>query len=286
LTAAVAVVMAVVLGACRAYGYYEVRITPLLVVLPAAGMAYVTIVFGRCRHDVVAGTFGFVVLSMIYWGQFPSAFAFEAGADALLSPREIVGYTTWRMSHEMLWISGGSPPVWPRDRIEPGVNWVLSVFTWYLVTAPLVVLLVWRSRRLYCERCKRWTSRDVLKLPRKAGGKALELFASGNLDEVNQKTLGAIDQGPRTPAWAWLRVEFCIKKCSGERCPVFFTIFDSSFWYSKAQGPRIIAGQPVGVLGYVLKRVPLDDQQIEALSRTFVRLANFSHQPSRPGVHS
>ncbi|HEV3301015.1 MAG TPA: hypothetical protein VG055_15300, partial [Planctomycetaceae bacterium] len=271
LTAAVAISMAFVLGACRFYGYYEIRATPFLVTLPAAGMAYLAIVLGRCRHDFVAGTFGFVVLSVIFWGQFPSALALEAGPDALLSPREVVGYMKWRMNNEMI-VSFGSTPVWRRDRIEPSVNWVIAVFTWYLVTAPLVVLLVWRSRRLYCERCLRWTNRDVLKLPRKAGGKALELFEAGKLDQIDQKNLGAVDQGLRTPAWAWLRVEFCAKRQGAEPCPVFFTIFDSSFWYSKARGPRIVAGQPVGVLGYVLKRLPLDEQQIKTLSRTFVRL--------------
>ncbi len=279
LAVGLALAAGIALGVSRHYGNYFVFVSCFYAFLPCLGLAYLAVTFGRCRNTYLAAGLAVIVASLIYWTQFPTALAADAGPQALTSPTTVVKYAAWRISHESF---DSYRPARDdersrkrRPRAEPGVNWVIAIGEWGGMLLAATALLVWRSRRPYCERCQSWKSREAFQTRQKSGRSILELFEAGTLDQMGQFAL-ARSQGPSP---AWVSVEYCPRiGPSGEHCPVFFSVFDRLNWRpvrrtlengARAEPGPLRSNKPA----YWIERAPLDEKQIDALSGLFTSMA-------------
>ncbi len=193
----VAIGMAVVLGVSRVTGNYFVIVSPFYAFLPVLAVAYAAVVFGRCRNEYLAVGLAVVVASITYWGQFPAALADEIGPRALLSPRLVARYVALRMQHESMestFGTGGAARTRPPSRPDPGMNWVFGFAEWGGLVMGSILLLLYRCRAAYCERCGGWMSRERLALLPKSGSKVREQFETGTLDQLKLFTTARGDR--------------------------------------------------------------------------------------------
>ena len=283
----VALAMGTLLGLSRHYGYYLILVSACYAFLPVLGLAYVTIVYGRCRNQYLAVGLAVLVASLTYWVQFPIALAAAAGPQALLSPTTIVEFVAWRMRSE----SFESFPLPParntarkrRPQIEPGVNWVIGISEWGGMMLAAGSLLAWRSRALYCDCCQWWTTRETFQMLPKSGSAVVEMFEADALDRLNRLTLKATSM-----ASAWVCVEFCQRtERGGEHCPVYFSVFDATNWRQRRPPVKRATNSDPSALspkrvGYWLERVVLDEKQIDSLSGIFTRMGGSLGRLPRP----
>jgi hypothetical protein len=276
----VAIGMAVVLGVSRVNGHYFVIVSPFYAFLPVLAVAYAAVVFGRCRNEYLAVGLAVVVASITYWGQFPTALADEIGPRALLSPRLVARYVALRMQHESMestFGTGGAARTRPPSRPDPGMNWVFGFAEWGGLMMGSILLLLYRCRAAYCERCGWWMSRERLALLPKSGSKVREQFETGTLDQLKLFTTRVATA--RQVVSSFASVDFC--QPTGDRddpCPVFFTVFDSaalrSFRVPLREGTLPLPAKPnFQKLAWWLLRVPLDEQQIDAVAGLFRKMA-------------
>jgi hypothetical protein len=276
----VAIGMAVVLGVSRVNGRYFVIVSPFYAFLPVLALAYAAVVFGRCRNEYLAAGLAVVVASITYWGQFPAALADEIGPAALVSPRLVAKYVALRMNHESMESTlgmGASVSNRPPERPDPGMNWVFGFAEWGGIMMGSIVLLLYRCRAAYCERCGWWTTRERLALLPKSGSNVREQFETGTLDQLKLFTTRVATATQVVSSFA--SVDFCQQTGDcGDPCPVFFTVFDSaglrSFRVPLREGTMPLPAKPnFQKLAWWLLRVPLDEQQIDAVAVLFRKMA-------------
>ena len=222
----VAVVLAGLMFWLFSVGQYYIIIVPFICALAVAGMMRLAVAKGHCRNWLVGSLAGFVLGAVLYFGSYYIGMVYHWGAEAASHPDFLVEYIRVRLATEVVHdvhtpdTDEGKPS---RRSSSRGMNWFRLAMESIGVIAIVTAAAYNRSRKTYCENCKRWLTRETTPFEPSQINGLLESLQSGSA-----RALAAICATPPYPTIpnTTLAVEYCssLKEGRSRDCPVFVSL--------------------------------------------------------------
>jgi hypothetical protein len=274
---ATAALMALLLFWLFLNGYYYLIVMPVLVSLPVAGLIRLAVGKGHCRNWLLGGLAGLCAAALLYLGYFYCGMVYHWGPRAMSRPDLLPAYIKARMKSDVVRDVGGSKESATRST---GMNWLMFGFDSSIIMLVGVFTGVQRSRKPYCEICKRWMMRHVTSLSPKASAAVLNALQIGSSQE-----LAALCTAPVYSSVPYLGVgiDLCpsVQEGGSRGCPVYISA------KQVLQSPNVAKADPIDqARGKVLLRtLQATSAEMVALAPRFKMLENITGASAfRPSV--
>jgi hypothetical protein len=133
----------------RIHGWDYWLVTGAALALPVALAGYLAVVWGHCRNRWVAGALGLLAAVVYYAGYYHADFVHQFGPAMLTRLDLLPEFIQVRMILDAL--------VMGRWILPPqGLSWLLAVIQLAAAFGIIGGIAIARSRRAYCEHCRRW----------------------------------------------------------------------------------------------------------------------------------
>jgi len=248
-------------------GHYYVIIVAFLCAAAVGAMARAVLAKGHCRNRPVGLLTGLVLGLFLYLGSYYSGMVYQFGPEVAARPDLLVQYIRLRMVTDVVRDTYAPKDDEGRPRGQPrgeGGNWVRFSIEFIGVVAIVTAAAYARSRKTYCEHCKRWLARETTPFaPDQAAG-VIESMQIGSA-----RGLAAICATPpyATVPNTTLAVEYCpsLKEGTARDCPVFVSLKNIT---ANAKGLTLDAfDQSKGKL--IERCVQLNPEELPALAPRF-----------------
>src|ERR1043166_6410748 len=139
-------------------GHYYIFFVPLIAALAVGGLINLAVNKGHCRNAIIAGAAGFCAGIVLYLGQYYSGMIHDFGSEAASHPEFLPKYIRLRMATEVTHDVGRPEEDEPKKptRADNYFNWVRFVFELALAVGITTAAGLKRSKKMYCETCRRW----------------------------------------------------------------------------------------------------------------------------------
>ncbi len=221
-----ALVTAVVLAAAM-YGLYHVGhyyfiIVPAVAALGVAALFRVAVAKGHCRNPVIAMVIGILLALVLYLGSYYAGMLYVWGPEAIMHPEAFPEYVRLRLKTDTVRSTHDYDDSKPRHgSLVVNVGLTLFEFGMVLLIVPGAGFI--RSRKPYCENCRRWNARETTLFE---PGAADELMAG--LQEGSARKLAALcARAPyMTLPNTTMAVDYCpsLKEGSTRDCAAFLSL--------------------------------------------------------------
>jgi hypothetical protein len=248
-------------------GQYYVIIVPALCGLAVAGMAVLAVARGHCRNRAVALFTGVLLAIVLYIGSYYIGMIHQLGPRTATRMDVLVQYIRLRMATDVE--RSSTSPADDEDRPRrhrgsEGSNWVRFGIESVFVLGFVTVAAYRRSQKGYCERCKRWLTRETSPFE---PGQAPGLIESLQLGSA--RALAAVCATPpyTTLPNTTLAVDYCpsLKEGRAQDCPAFISLKNVT---ANAKGLALDAFEQAK--GKVIERgVQLNPEELPALAPRF-----------------
>jgi hypothetical protein len=245
-------------------GWYFPFAIPTVAAAMLGAIASVTVQKAKCRSPLLAGSFG-VFLSVILYGGFLyfgmlSHLGLRNAARFDLFP----DYIRFRLRSEINRTSEG--PGNSRPRPNPTENGIF-----HLVEIGIVIFLIPRlasrkARRAFCEKCGEWTQQDFVTFPPGNAKVIADWLENDELARIAGIPLYTPKGKSKRATIA--AVERCVQS-TGENCPVYFAVKDSSAAFGARQ---VVFDESYGRIS--VPRVELSSDERAALTPVFPQLSS------------
>jgi len=255
---------ALAMGWClhRAFiaGWYLLLVAPIIAALPVLGLVSLTVWFSHCRNRSQAFLLGVGVGLLVHPGHYYVAMVDLVGVQNAHHVEWFPRYLSARMQTDVI-EDAHAPP--GRDRKGPNAgpkvlfNWAFFIAE-VAVVAGLLGAVGWaRAGKAYCEECRTWMASQTTRLPAGTGERVAELFAAGNLAELESLRPAK----PVAPQGACeVAVDYCpTVRSEYPRCPVYLTVKETVVGRMRRTPKSRI----------LLRQALLDDAQVASLAVTF-----------------
>ncbi|HEY1788528.1 MAG TPA: hypothetical protein VGJ73_10250 [Verrucomicrobiae bacterium] len=250
-----------------AVGHYLIVIVPAIAALCVAGMLNLAVNRGHCRSQWVAGLSGFCAGIILYFGFFYLGMIHDFGSDALGHPEALPAYIHLRMMMERTHDVGAPAP--DDQGKAPGadptfMNWGRFGFELLLVLVITTGAALRRSKKTYCEACRRWMTRELTQFE---PAQSVELMEA--LRVQSARSLAALSAGApfATIPNLTAAVDYCssLKEGRALGCPAYLSVKNI------VAGPKGAAFDPFDQSkGKLLVRaLQLNGDEISALAPRF-----------------
>ncbi len=207
-------------------GHYYVIFVPILCALPVAGLAQLAVAKGHCRNRLVGLLTGLALGVVLYLGSYYVGMIYHLGPRAAARPDLLVQYIRFRMATDVERSAYSSRDDEDRPQRRPGsngTNWVRFAIESLSAVGIVTAAAYRRSRKTYCEHCKRWLTRETTPFePAQAAG-IVESLQTGSA-----RALAALCATPpyATVPNTTLAVDYCpsLKEGRAQDCPVFVSL--------------------------------------------------------------
>ena len=248
-------------------GHYYVIIVPFLCALAVGSMARTAVAKGHCRNWLVGALTGFVLGATLYLGSYYIGMVYHWGPEAATQPDALIHYIRLRLATDVVRDTYAPRDDDNRPRRRPGsegMNWFRFCIESVGVVAIVASSAYRRSRKTYCEHCKRWLIRETT--PFEPGQ------AAGIIESLQTGSARALAALCATPPYATvpnstLAVEYCpsLKEGTTRDCPVFASLKNIS---ANSKGVTLDSFEQSK--GKVLERcVQLNPDELPALAPRF-----------------
>src|SRR5882724_7225321 len=227
LLAAVAVAAILAEGMAQLFrvGHYYVFIVPFAAAACVGGMISLAVNRGPCRRSIVAGLAGFTAGLLLYLGYFYFGMIHDFGTEIAGHPAALPDYIRLRMATEV------TRDIHESNRDEPSkpspgnryANWARFGFELVLVVAITTGFGLKRSRKPYCETCRRWMVRELTPFDPTASAELMEALRTHSARSL--AVLCAKAPFSTIPNLT-LAADFCpsLKEGISRDCPVYVSL--------------------------------------------------------------
>lgn len=230
LTLLLGAAMAVVLYLLLDAGVYWIIIMPVLAALPVAGLAMLSVIWGRCRNRWIGAALGFTAGLLLYIGYYYVGMISMLGPElrpALAARVEMLPrYIALRARTDRQQETGHSrrqdEAPRPNGTIDVVMNWVLfggELFCVLFLTTGAAFVC---ARRAWCPTCRRWLNRELTGLPGGWGSRVVEALNTNALEGIVQAPVAAMTENQ---PFTVIAVEYC--PAARERsltCPIYISV--------------------------------------------------------------
>lgn len=172
----VAAVLAEGMAQLFSLGQYYVFIVPFFAAICVAGMMVLAVIKGHCRSTIIGGLSGFCAGLLLYLGYFYFGMIHDFGTKIAGHPEALPSYIRLRMMFEVTHDVGEGQDDKDQKPL-PGntyFNWGRFVFELGLVLAITTGAGLSRSRKPFCETCRRWMARETTQFNPNSSTKLME----------------------------------------------------------------------------------------------------------------
>ena len=207
-------------------GHYYIIIVPFLCALAVAGMAQLTVIKGHCRSRIVAALTGAFLGLSLYLGSYYIGMVYYFGPEVATRPDALFQYIRFRLATDVVRDVNA-----PKDREDQpgrgsgsrGMNWFRFGMEIIGVVAIVTAAAYRRSRKSYCEQCRRWLRRETTTFEPDKAAQLLESLQTGSA-----RSLAAICAAPPFTSIpnTTLAVDCCpsLKEGRSRDCPVYVSL--------------------------------------------------------------
>lgn len=222
----VAAVLAEGMAQLFAAGHYLILIVPAGAALCLGGMLILAVARGHCRRQWVAGLTGLCAGLFLYLGYFYLGMIHDFGLEAARHPESLPAYIRLRMmveqTHDINAPSGDDQT--KTSAPDPiFMNWGRFGVELLLVLAITTGAALRRSRKAYCDNCRRWMSREATQFE---PGQSAELMEALRIQSA--RSLAALSAAApyATIPNLTAAVDFCssLKEGKALGCPAYLSV--------------------------------------------------------------
>ena len=202
-------------------GHYYVIIMPVVAALAVGGLVSLAVNQGHCRNQLVAGAAGFCAGLVLYLGSYYCGMIYHLGPEASGRLDWLSHYIRLRMETDVTHNTYDTDRDSKRKRSgNLYVNWGRFGIELILVLGLTTAAGIKRSRKSYCQQCRRWMERELTPFEPAESAGLLEVLRNGaarSLAALCAKA--AYSTVPNTT----LAVEYCptFKEGMTRDCPVY-----------------------------------------------------------------
>jgi hypothetical protein len=218
--------MAGLLYLLLAWGFYFIVVVPLLFGLAVAGLVNLAVAKGHCRSRMVSALAGAVCGLVLYLGYYYVSMVSELGLEYASQVQLVPRYIYLRLKTDV------SRDIHAPDREDNRrpprpERFYLNLFVFGVEFIGVLAITTGsglrRSRKPYCEGCKRWMERELTQLEPDKAPALIEAFTNSSAPSL--ASLCAAAPYPTLPNTT-LAVEYCpsVKEGGLRSCPAYASV--------------------------------------------------------------